>query len=126
MPFDSANNFAAGGEWQPSRIVLPNTIADASGTEIDPSSMYLHMVGVNTTASSRGVVEGYADSRSYPQSPDPVSPDLDDPDNWLRQMFNVGNDSEIITELATDINDDLPYPQVKYPLWFPGTKSIII
>ena len=36
------------------------------------------MVGANNAAGSRGIIEGYADSRAYPQSPDPVSPDIDD------------------------------------------------
>jgi len=30
-------------------------------------------------------------------------------------MFGVGNDSNLITENATDRNDELPYDQVNYP-----------
>ena len=106
----------ATGEWQPSQIVLPNTNADASGSTVDPAERFLHMVGVNTFgASSRGIIEGYADSRAYPHSPDPVSPIIGGADNWMREMFDVGNDNSKITENATDRNDNLPYPQVNYP-----------
>lgn len=107
----------AAGEWQESLIVVPNLLNDASGSAVNPAEYTLHMVGDNkpTGLASRGIIEGYADSRAYPQSPDPVSPDIADADNWLRAMFDVGNDNEEITENATDRNDNLPYPQVDYP-----------
>jgi len=115
--------FTAGvntGEWERSKIVVPNITPDASGSEVDPGEFVLHMCGVNDYAPagaqhSRGIIEGYADSRAYPHSPDPVSPALDSDDNWLRAMFDVGNDSSEIVDNATDTNDDLPYDQVNYP-----------
>lgn len=116
LPFDLAGNAAAGGEWEPSQIVVPNTTADASGSLVLPREYLLHMVGVNNNGGfSRGVLEGYADSRAYPQSPDPVAPDLGSGENWLRDMFNVGDDNSEVIRNATDKNDELPYPQVDYP-----------
>lgn len=107
---------ATGGEWEPSQIVVPNLIADASGSLVDPFEYLLHMVGTNGHAGiSRGILEGYADSRAYPQSPDPVSPALDSDQNWMQRMFDVGNDGGEIIDNATDKNDELPYPQVSYP-----------
>lgn len=107
---------ATGGEWQPSQIVIPNDRADASGTEIDPAEYLLHMVGTNDHNSlSKGVLEGYADSRSYPQSPDPVGPNLASVNNWMRAMFDVGNDNTQVIANATLRNDELPYSQVDYP-----------
>ena len=107
---------ALGGEWEPSQIVIPNTAADATGSLIEPREYLLHMVGINNNGGfSRGVLEGYADSRAYPQSPDPVAPDIGAGDNWLRDMFNVGNDSSEIARNATDKNDELPYNQILYP-----------
>lgn len=110
------------GEWDMSRIVIPNLIADSSGSLVDPYEYELFMVGANTSTAAgasgkfaRGIIEGYADSRAYPQSPDPVSPALDSDDNWLRNMFDVGNDSGEIVDLAIDQNDELPYAQVAYP-----------
>ncbi len=106
----------AAGEWEHSQIVIPNLIADASGSLVDPKEYALHMVGVNNFGSlSKGILEGYADSRAYPQSPDPVSPVIGSDQNWLRNMFDVGNDSTEVTDNATDRNDNLPYPQVDYP-----------
>ncbi len=117
----AASQFA-GGEWQPSQIVIPNEIPDASGTEIDPSEYVLHMVGENSFAvpspnfdGSKGVLEGYADSRAYPQSPDPVSPSPASANNWMRLMFDVGNDNADVLANVSDRNDELPYPQVDYP-----------
>ncbi|AXH77638.1 MAG: putative capsid protein [Cressdnaviricota sp.] len=118
LAVDSGLNYliANGGEWEPSQIVVPNTQADASGSLILPREYLLHMVGINNHAGlSRGVLEGYADSRSYPQSPDPVAPDLGSGENWLRDMFNVGDDNSEVIRNATDKNDELPYPQIIYP-----------
>ncbi|MDA7518113.1 hypothetical protein N8511_04145 [Akkermansiaceae bacterium] len=104
------------GEWEPSQVVIPNILPDASGTNIDPQEVLLHMVGINNNGGiSRGIIEGYADSRAFPQSPDPVSPDINSNNNWLRQMFDVGNDNQDITDNATNRNDNLPYPQTDYP-----------
>ena len=105
------------GEWQASQIVVPNIVTDAGGSQTDPREYTLHMVGINNNAAglSRGIIEGYADSRAYPQSPDPVSPSLGSSANWLRDMFDVGNDNVEIIQNATDRNDNLPYPQVDYP-----------
>jgi hypothetical protein len=116
-------NIAAGvavdynlGNWEPSKIVLPNVNPDASGSEVEPAQRFLHMVGINVNGgSSRGIIEGYADSRSYPQSPDPVGPDIADVDNWMARMFDSGNDMEEVLENATLRNDTLPYDQNDYP-----------
>lgn len=104
------------GEWQYSEIVVPNQQPDASGSIVDPQEYLLHMVGINNNGGiSRGIIEGYADSRAYPQSPDPVSPAIDSDNNWMRDMFNVGKDNPQVTANASDRNDDLPYDQINYP-----------
>lgn len=115
-PLDGSGNPLTGGEWDYSEIVLPNVIADPSGSYVDPNEYKLHMVGVNNNAGvSRGIIDGYQSSRAYPHSPDPVSPTMASADNWLRAMFDVGNDNAEIVGNATDKNDDLPYPQTEYP-----------
>jgi hypothetical protein len=108
---------AVPGEWESASIVVPNQVLDATGSRVLPKEFKLHMHGINDYApgGSRGIVEGYADSRAYPQSPDPVSPVISSFNNWMRDMFDVGNDNQEITDNATDKNDDLPYPQVDYP-----------
>ncbi len=126
LPVDFSGNLAAPGTWEPSKIVLPNVNADASGSTVDPAQRFLHMCGVNVFgASSRGILEGYADSRAYPQSPDPVGADVGDADNWMARMFDVGNDMEEVLDNATLRNDTLPYPQADYPggqLQLPGLE----
>lgn len=116
LPLDASGNIPVPGEWEESLIVVPNQTLDATGSRVDPKEYSLHAVGVNDNGGiSRGIVEGYADSRAYPQSPDPVSPPIDSFNNWMRDMFDVGNDNQETTQNATDRNDDLPYTQVNYP-----------
>ena len=114
LPRDSANNVGVAGEWEGSHVVLPQTAADGSGTLIDPTEFTLHMVGAST-GSSKGMIEGYADSRSFPQSPDPVGPSAASPANWLSSMFDDGSANPEILDNAENENDDLPYSQVDYP-----------
>lgn len=114
-PTDSLTSVPVMGEWEPSLIVLPNSVSDGTSL-IEPGLRSLHMVGTNVNGiTSRGMIEGYADSRAYPQSPDPVSPDIDSSQNWLARMFDTGNDINEILENATERNDELPYTQVDYP-----------
>lgn len=111
LPADSAGNFPLLGEWEPSMIVIPNSGAPGVNDE-----RALHLVGANFNGSlSRGIIEGYADSRAYPQSPDPIHPPLDGTSNWLAKMFDVGDNTSEVLDNATDTNDDLPYSQVDYP-----------
>ena len=112
LPIDFAGAAYATGEWEASQIVIPHGTG-VGGTTVERS---LHMVGSNFNGSdSRGVIEGYADSRAYPQSPDPVSPEIDNNNNWLAKMFDDGETFSDVLENATDRNDNLPYPQVNYP-----------
>lgn len=114
--FGDGSGYFTAGEWEASQIVVPNILADASGSEVNPTEYFLHMVGINNNAgASRGIIDGYSNSRSFPQSPDPVTPAVDSASNWMQQMFDVGNDNEQVIDNAVDRNDNLPYPQVDYP-----------
>lgn len=116
IPVDASGASFLTGEWQASQIVLPNVVPDASGSEVDPQEYFLHMVGDNNHGGlSRGVIDGYASSRAFPQSPDPVGPNLAGNENWFMQMENVGNESPEVIDNATNRNDDLPYDQDEYP-----------
>jgi len=123
IPYDNGYNLVNTGEWEYSQIVIPNI----AGPGTAPGEYYLHLVGDNSVGGSRGIIDGYASSRSYPQSPEPVSPAIGNFDNWMRDMFDVGSDSSAVTENATETNDDLPYDQVNYPgaeLNFPDTEVL--
>ena len=130
IPIDADGTSIDAAEWQSSQIVIPQLDPDASGTLIEPREFSLHMVGPNNHGGiSRGLISGYAHSRAFPQSPDPVSPAVDLSDNWMRAMFDVGSDSSEIVDNATDRNDDLPYDQDEYPggeTNFPGLQIVDI
>ena len=109
VPIDSETNSADLGEWEASKIVVPNILPDGTGSNIEPTEYFLHMCGVNNNAGvSRGVIDGYGASRAYPHSPDPVGPDMASSNNYLQQMTDVGNDTPEILDRATDINDVIP------------------
>jgi hypothetical protein len=112
LPLDISGNPVMEGEWEISQIVIPNYTAP--GVNYEP---YLHMVGddIGGVGGSKALIKGYENSRAFPQSPDPVSPSLGSPDNWLRAMFDVGDNSDLIVQNATDKNDNLPYDQDNYP-----------
>ncbi len=114
LPLSCGALTAVGGEWDSSHIVLPQTAADGSGTLIDPTEFTLHMVGASTGA-SKGIIEGYADSRAFPQSPDPVGPAGSSANNWMSAMFDDGSANPEILDNAENENDNLPYDQSNYP-----------
>jgi len=95
-------------EWQYSKIVIPNDIDNAGNT----SEYFLHMHGADTSA-SKSLVVGYAQSRAYPHNPDPVAPVASI--GWMSTMWDVGEDTSEITDLAQYSNDELPYDQDNYP-----------
>lgn len=104
-------------EWQPSQVVIPNAAADASGSDVDAAEFYLHMVGSGSTATSKGIIEGYSNSRALPISPDPqLRPNTNNQEyNWLRAMFDVGNDDQEVLQNVSERNNEVPYPHEAYP-----------
>ena len=104
------------GEWDASQIVIPNSVADASGSEVDPEEFYLHAVGAGSGPDSKGIITGYSYSRALPQSPDPViETNTNSAFNWMREMFDVGNDDQEVLQNASLRNNELPYDQDDYP-----------
>jgi len=106
----TTSNALPSEEWMHSEIVVPND--GAPGNTLQYS---LHMVGgdIGAPTYSKGMIQGYADSRSTPQSPDPVGPTISA--SWMQEMFDVGNDNLLVTNNAQDRNNELPYDQDDYP-----------
>jgi hypothetical protein len=97
-------------EWAFSEVVIPND----AGVAGDTQEYTLHMVGADTVVPpSKGMILGYANSRAFPQSPDPVSNAV--ANSFMQQMFDVGETSDEVTSNAQFKNDELPYAQVAYP-----------
>ncbi len=115
LPGDSLGNVATPGEWEASRIVIPNY--SVVGNNIEP---YMYAVGDYDLAvddTQFGLIQAYANSRSVPQSPDPAVPPgvTTGGDNVWQMMFDVGDNSDLVVDNAVGTNDELPYPQMDYP-----------
>lgn len=108
LPIDGDANQYLAGEWEASQIVIPNDGAVGTTTEY-----LLHMMGANV-ATSKCLIQGYANSRNTPHSPDPVSPGPLD-NNFFNAMFDVGDNMDDVINNATDKNDNLPYDRDDYP-----------
>jgi len=96
-------------EWTASQILIPNDGAPGVTGEYT-----LHMVGaLDAPGNSKGIIQGYALSRSYPQSPDPIAPGVSA--GWMSEMIDVGDDSSFVLANAEYNNNELPYDQNEYP-----------
>lgn len=112
LPLDAAGNAYLLGEWNNSLVVVPNS----SGVPGNTQEYSIHMIGDNdpAPAQSKGMIKAYAESRSTPQSPDPVSlPGAET--SLFVEMFDTGQDQSDIVDNAIDRNDNLPYDQLEYP-----------
>jgi hypothetical protein len=109
----STSQYATPGEWEASQIVIPNFVT--VGTNYEP---FIQAVGedVGGTGGSISLIKAYEDSRSVPQSPDPLVPTgVISADNIYRAMFDVGDNMEDVMANVVGKNDELPYPQLNYP-----------
>jgi len=101
------------GEWEASQIVIPNY--GAPGTNYEP---FITAVGddVGGAGGAFSLIKAYENSRSVPQSPDPVTPGgVLNTENIYRAMFDVGDNNEDVLENVVGKNDELPYNQLAYP-----------
>lgn len=114
--FVASSDYLLGEEWWYSQIVIPNDGAPGVTNEYT-----LTMLGPSG-ATSKGLIDGYAKSRNYPQSPDPINPAVDG--SWLQEMFDVGNNNDEVTDNAQFRNDELPYDQELYPDQFGNGASM--
>jgi len=91
-------------DWVYSTIQIPNDGAPGNTQEYS-----LHVVGADTAGAnqSRGLIKGYARSRSRPQSQDPNVPLTE---GWMTELFDVGDANEEIRDDLTADNDRPPYP----------------
>ena len=107
IPIDGNGAAYLQGEWEASQVVLPNVGAPGNTAEYNVKLYGASGPGV------KGIMQGYADSRAYPFSPDPQTPAIST--GWIGDMFDVGDDQDAVLQNATDTNDELPYDQQNYP-----------
>ncbi len=97
------------GEWTRSLIEMPND----AGVVGDTVGYAVKMHG-DDTSTSKALIQGYADSRSVPTQPDPVTQAGADT-GWMNLIMDVGDSHEEIALNLTNIGEDLPYNQLEYP-----------
>jgi hypothetical protein len=113
-------SFATPGEWEPSKIYLPQATnaAAASTTDAEFTAVGASYAAIGASGlSSVSMIEGYANSRSLPNIADPNTPDDaadvsgSTPENWMSAIFNDGNTqtAEVVEDMIGD-NDIAPYP----------------
>lgn len=108
LPRNYANGVNS-GEWIYSQYTAPTT---GGLTNVDYK---IHMVGGDVPTIAVGLIQNYQQSRSVPQSPDPVE-NIDGPYSIFTAIFDEGTvqDTEVLEDLAVT-NDELPYDQMDYP-----------
>ncbi len=101
---------AATFEWDASQYTFPDPV---DGTA---ESFCTHMVGENNTTpkgtvqGSKGLILGYAYSRSRPNVEDPNVPRDSSTRAWMNDLFDYGDQNPDIRENLVSQNDTTPYP----------------
>lgn len=104
LPVDSGDFTAKIGEWVYSTIQFPT-----DGGSSAPIEWNLHMVGADEdtqAATSRGIIHGYALSRSRPHD---IDPNVPTDGGWMNEVFDVADNLDAIRLDITDNNDLPPY-----------------
>ncbi len=97
------------GEWIASEVIVP--IAGGGGAVVP---FHVKMNGASD-ANAKGIIEGYQDGRSVPNSPDPDVP-ADLSLNWMSAVFNEGTlQTAAVLQDIEDQNDETPYDLDRYP-----------
>jgi hypothetical protein len=90
-------------DWEASEYQVPNDPAPGTTT-----GYHIHAIGPST-ASSKGMIAGYAASRARPQQEDPNLVEVSSTEGWMRELFDVGDNLDEIRENIEDLNDQPPY-----------------
>lgn len=89
-------------DWDMSHIQIPNDTTPGNTEEWN-----IHALGPSgLTGTSLGVIEGYGDSRSRPNTEEPNVPQNR---GWMNAMFDVGDNLNEIRSDITSENDTPPY-----------------
>jgi hypothetical protein len=93
------------GSWDYSDITIPNDPENAGTTK----DYALHMIGPDLAGAgtgSKGMLQGYGESRSRPADIDPNTPGLI---GWMTELFDVGEQLEEVQDNVVNENDSPPY-----------------
>jgi len=128
LPY-AASGAAAPGEWEPSKVIIPNSANPGFSTEREIIAVGANFPGNGASGlNAVSMIEGYAASRGLPNILDPNAPDdaasVDgaSPANWMQAIFNEGTnqDEQIIEDMISE-NNVAPYPFENGPIVGGGT-----
>lgn len=88
-------------DWELSQLTFPNDPTTGVTT-----SYTMHVVGASTPT-SKGLIEGYASSRSRPQITDPNNTTIN---GWMNDLFDAGEQLDDLKDIIEDENNRAPYP----------------
>lgn len=109
---------AAAGEWESSKIVIPDTTTGSGVNNFEVIAVGGNYPGGGASGlNAVSCIEGYAASRGLPNIEDPNAPvDAADvngttPENWMSALFNEGTNQadQVLTDMVTE-NNKAPYP----------------
>ena len=114
-----ASNIATPGEWESSKISVPNTASPGTANEYELIATGASYPGNGASGlNAVSLIEGYASSRGLPYQEDPNVPsDASDvsgtssPQNWMGALTNEGTrQNEQVLDNILDENNKAPYP----------------
>ena len=114
----SAVTTAKVGEWEPSKLRIPDTTVLGNTREREMLAVGASYPGTGASGlNAVSLIEGYASSRGLPNIVDPNVPDdaadADGiaPENWMSALFNQGTEQtdEVIADMISE-NNLAPYP----------------
>jgi len=118
LPVSAAGLPATVGEWDMSKIYIPDTTTPGTVDTRELIATGLNFPGAGASGfNSVSLIEGYAASRGLPDVLDPNAPgDADSasgvaPQNWMSALFNEGTtqDSAVLDDMIGE-NNIAPYP----------------
>lgn len=118
LPADDAGIAAGDGEWEYSKIILPNTSAPGTASTYEMICTGANYPGAGASGlDAVSLIEGYAASRALPNIEDPNTPTDagfvtgTQPRNWLGAIDNEGTTQiqSVTLDLTTE-NNKAPYP----------------
>ncbi len=117
LPVDTAGNPYTVGEWEYSKVYIPDTSNPGTSDDRDIIWTGSNYPGVGASGSNAvSLIEGYAASRGLPDILDPNTPDdaaslSGIPQNWLGALTNEGTtqDANVVEDMISE-NNQAPYP----------------
>ncbi len=119
LPLDLSGNTATPGEWESSKLRIPDTTVLGNTREREMIAIGASYPATSpvTGLNAVSLIEGYAASRGLPEVLDPNTPDdaadADGiaPENWMSALFNQGTEQtdEVIQDMISE-NNIAPYP----------------